>query len=212
MRILLKSIFGFVICPFLLHAQLSERPQYAPKKEKHQNVTDELGRKQGTWKFYNVDGSLGQDIEYLDGVKHGTIKRYYPGQKIMTETEYQYGIKEGSYKTYYYGGQLRTEGEFEGSKRISHWTNWYSNGTMQSEGEYVKGLKDGPWKYYNRKGDIINIVKFIKGKNQDMIAAEAKKLADKKAKDDKLKKQKVLITNPNTKLPKDTVKKKLPGS
>ncbi|MFZ7114918.1 MAG: hypothetical protein ACO1G9_06040, partial [Bacteroidota bacterium] len=43
--------------PLMLLAQGSEeKPKYAPGKEKHRNKTDEIGRKQGQWMFFNTFG------------------------------------------------------------------------------------------------------------------------------------------------------------
>ena len=82
---ILKIFFVCICMPLFLLSQSEEKPKYAPGKEKHRNKTDELGQKQGVWKFYNESGELTQEIEYVDDVRHGLSKKYYPFNKVMEE-------------------------------------------------------------------------------------------------------------------------------
>ncbi len=159
----------------LLVAQSEMKPRYAPRGEKHRNKTDELGRKQGNWKFYSEAGNIVWEAEYLDDIRHGVSKRYYSGGRIMRETTYEYGVKEGIYKRYYLNGQLKQEGQYESNKRTGVWSSWFSSGNMQNEGSYIKGFKDGIWKYYNQKGEIVNTIAFVKGRDQKQIEEEQRK-------------------------------------
>jgi len=156
------------------------KPKYAPRGEKHRNKTDDLGRKQGLWKHYNLDSDLTWEVEYLNDKRNGISKRFYANNKIMRETEYQFGIKDGSFKRYDYNGTILTEGEYDLGKKSSQWTNFYTNGQTRSEGQYIKGLKDGEWKYYNRRGDLVNTIMFRNGKDMRDIQLAEKKAADAK--------------------------------
>ena len=167
------------------YCQTSERPRYAPRSEKHTNKTDELGHRQGHWKFFAESGTITWELDYLDDIKHGLSRRYYSGGRIMRESEYEYGIREGLYKRYYLSGQLRQEGNYSSNKRSGKWTAWFSSGNIQSEGMYVDGFKEGEWNYYNQKGQLINTILFIKGRDRNELVA-----AEKKAAAEKLKKQK----------------------
>jgi antitoxin component YwqK of YwqJK toxin-antitoxin module len=185
MRVLLTLIFiGCYHC----YSQTAIHPKYAPRSEKHKNITDEIGRKQGTWKYYNESGAITLEVNYQDDIKHGLLKRYYAGGRIMRESEFEYGLREGFYKRYYPNGQLRQEGSYSGGKRTDAWTAWFSSGNIQSEGMYVNGVKEGEWKYYNQKGQLINTISFIKGKDQREIIAAEKKTAAEKLKRQKAKK------------------------
>lgn len=171
------------------YSQTSERPQFAPKSEKHRNKTDEIGRKQGHWKFYSESRTITWEIDYVDDVKHGLSRRYFSSGKVMREIEYEYGLREGTFKRYYLNGQVRQEGSYSSNKKTGTWTSWYSSGNMQSEGIYINGYKEGEWKYYNQKGMIINAIFFVKGRDQKEIVA-----AEKKAEAERLKKQKKVKT------------------
>lgn len=117
MKFILKLTALILLLPFLGFSQTEEKPKYAPGKEKHKNKTDEIGQKQGVWKFYNSGGELIHEIEYVNDVRHGMSKRFYPYSKIMEETEYQNGVKEGTYIRYFYSGNVKQEGEYlEGKK------------------------------------------------------------------------------------------------
>ena len=101
-KCLVLIVTVLALIPMVTSAQSEQKPKYAPGKEKHRNKTDEIGQKQGVWKYYNSGGELIHEIEYVNDVRHGMSKRFYPYGKIMEETEYQNGIKEGTYLRYFY--------------------------------------------------------------------------------------------------------------
>lgn len=188
----MKTPFLFLITVFLLtaesFAQTSQRPKYAPRKEKHRNKIDELNQKQGEWKFYNANHQLTNSIEYQNDVRVGMSKLYFPNQKVYEETEYQFGLKEGVYKKYYFSGQLQIEGLYMAGKKSEVWTTYYSNGVVKSEGRYLRGNKEGKWNYYNQKSELVNSINYKGGKDLAEIAAAEKKVIDaKKAADAKKK-------------------------
>lgn len=184
----LKTFILFVLvssCLGLL-GQEEIRPQYASgKNKKHRNKIDELGQKQGSWKYFNASGLLMSETEYLNNQKHGVSRTYYPYEKIMEEIEYQYGVKEGDYKKYFYSGQVAIEGEYSAGKKENKWTKYFSDGSVAWEGTYKRGLRDGDWKYYDRKGNVVSTISYKNG-----VDMAVQKMADdkKKAADDKKKK------------------------
>lgn len=74
MKILKQLVLLLFLLPAFAFAQREEKPRYAPGREKHRNKTDELGQRQGVWKYYNEAGELNQEIEYLDDVRNGVAK------------------------------------------------------------------------------------------------------------------------------------------
>src|SRR5947209_1444570 len=80
-------IFLFAL-PFYSHSQGEERPKYAPGKEKHRNKTDEFGRKQGIWVYYNFFGEKFLETPWINDHKEGVEKRYFFNGKTKEETEY----------------------------------------------------------------------------------------------------------------------------
>jgi antitoxin component YwqK of YwqJK toxin-antitoxin module len=139
-----------------LLAQDSERPKFAPFKEKHRNLRDEFDRKQGLWKLYSASQIIIADVNYLNDKKHGMSTRYYPHTgELMEQAEYFDGRKHGEYKKFYYTGATKTEGEYDLNKRTGYWVDYYLNtGEVRSEGTYDRGKKQGDWKFYNSQGDL----------------------------------------------------------
>ena len=83
-KLIILLVFLF---PGLSSGQLSqkkeEKPKYAPSKEKHKNKTDELGRMQGTWMFFNFFGEKIWEIDYVNDRKEGMAKKFYAYNKVM---------------------------------------------------------------------------------------------------------------------------------
>lgn len=147
----------FLLLTLPLSGQIEERPQYAPRSEKHKNVRDELGRKQGLWKYYNRERVLTIEITYLNDIKHGPSIRHNSYNGVVTEESgYFNGKRDGEYKRYNYNGTLTTEGNYAMGRRIGNWVTYYVvNGEKRTEGAYnTNGKKDGNWKYYTSKGTM----------------------------------------------------------
>lgn len=146
-------------------AQESERPKFAPPKEKHRNVRDEFDRKQGLWKLYSASRIIIAEVNYLNDKKHGMSMRYYPHTgELMEQAEYYDGKKHGEYKRFYYTGSTKTEGEYDTNKRIGYWVDYYLNtGEVRSEGAYERGQKHGDWKYYDSQGELKATYSYEKG-------------------------------------------------
>ncbi len=135
----------------------SKKSENAPKKShlvKGENRKDELGRKQGTWKFFNSESYLVYEVNYLNDVKHGVSRRYHAGTGTqIEEANYFNGKLDGDYRSYFVAGQVKSEGSYTNGKRNGEWANYYAvNGEKKSEGAYVMGIKQGEWKYYHSKG------------------------------------------------------------
>ena len=164
-RIKYLIISMLLIAPFLLQAQYSKRPKFAPRKDKHRNVKDNFDRKQGLWKLYSASHLIIAEIEYLNDKKHGMSMRYYPHTgEMMEQAEYFDGKRHGEYRKFYYTGATKTEGEYDLNKRVGYWVNYYHNtGEIRSEGSYERGKKHGDWKYYNSKGDLKYTYTYDKG-------------------------------------------------
>src|SRR5712671_4456487 len=124
----------WLVCAFLLLVPLltfaqakEEKPKYAPSKEKHKNKTDELGRAQGMWMYFNFFGEKIAEIEYVNDRKEGMAKKFYAYNKIMEEQEYVGGVKDGSYTKYFYSGQTAMEGNYVSGKKDGKWVRYFED-------------------------------------------------------------------------------------
>ncbi|MCB9191902.1 MAG: hypothetical protein H6603_10425 [Flavobacteriales bacterium] len=158
-------ILMLTTAPLLLFGQSSDRPKFAPWKEKHRNVKDDFDRKQGLWKLYSASRLLIAEIEYQNDKKHGMSRRYYPHTgELMEEAEYFDSKRHGSYRKFYYTGSTKSEGEYDKNRRSGYWVNYYHNtGEVRSEGNYELGKKIGDWKYYDSQGDLKYTYTYEKG-------------------------------------------------
>ncbi len=165
------------------------RPQYQPRSDKHRNKIDELGRKQGLWKYYTNDGTLFMEITFQNDVKHGPSTRhatatgviieesnYFNGKRdgeyrrynlkniIISEGQYDNNRKSGKWVTYYpVNGEKKSEGEYVSGKREGLWVYYSSKGKLSAQGQYKYGLREGEWTYYTPDGSVAETKKFIKG-------------------------------------------------
>ncbi len=195
LKFLASLIFLFstlFILPDTSRAQATEeKPKYAPGKEKHRNRTDEIGRKQGKWMFYNTFGEKISEIDFVNDKKEGIERKFYGYDRVKEETEFLAGVKDGQYSKYYFSSQIQFEGAYKDGKKDSKWTRYFEDGSIRQEGSYNNGKKDGVWKTYNRKGNVVSQVTYKDGVDTQVIDAkkkkdeEAKKAAEKKAADKK---------------------------
>lgn len=190
----LTVVFG----GFLLNTERSvaqateEKPKYSPGKEKNRNKTDEIGRKQGKWVFYNTFGEKISEIDFVNDQKEGVERRFYGYDRVKEETEYLAGVKEGQYTRYYFSSQVQLEGSYKDGKKDGKWTRYFEDGSNRQEGSYINGKKDGAWKTYNRKGNVVGQATYKEGIDVDVIEAkkkkaeESKKAAEKRTTDKKV--------------------------
>lgn len=156
----------FLLLAFTIHvssyAQTSVRPLNGPKSERH--VTDELGRRQGVWRYYYYyNGDIREEIIYVNNLMEGVNKKYYYGKKLQSECNYLGGRKDGDYKRYYLSGKIAVEGKYSFGKKDGQWITYYEEGQVKSEKEYNKGVKEGNWKIYNKKEIVISDVTYKNG-------------------------------------------------
>jgi hypothetical protein len=179
--LLLVLFSGLIVHPFNSYAQAKEeKPKYAPGKEKHRNRTDEIGRKQGKWIFYNTFGEKISEIDFVNDQKEGIDRRFYGYDRVREETEYLAGVKDGQYTKYYFSSQVQLEGNYKDGKKDGKWTRYFEDGSNRQEGNYKRGKKDGLWKTYNRKGNVVGQVEYKEGINVAELEAKKQKEADAK--------------------------------
>ncbi len=166
-------------------SQKEEKPKYAPGKEKGRNKTDEIGRKQGKWLFYNTFGEKISEIDFVNDQKEGVERKFFSYDKVKEETEYLAGVKEGQYSKYFFSGQVSQEGNYKDGKKDGKWTRYFEDGSIRQEGAYKVGKKDGVWKSYNRKGTVVAQATYKEGIDVDVLDAQKKKADDDKKSADK---------------------------
>jgi antitoxin component YwqK of YwqJK toxin-antitoxin module len=158
----LKVAFLLIIISFsfsgLLFSQneIEIRPRYAPASDKHRNVYDEMGLKQGLWKYYTRDGILYYEITFQNDIKHGPCIRHHTANGVVVEeSNYFNGKRDGEYRRFSFTGSLITEGSYSNNRKTDKWTSYYAvNGEKKNEGYYISGKRSGPWVYFTSKGKL----------------------------------------------------------
>lgn len=92
--------------------------------------TYEHGERVGTWRITYRDGTLVDEVEYVDGQKHGLQRKFTVEGAPLEEITWDHGEKTGPARTF------------------------YPDGDLQSEGEYRQGLRQGTWIYYTPEGEV----------------------------------------------------------
>ena len=87
--------------------------------------------------FYN--GTVEEEMYFLDGEYHGAKKMYFLNGKLKEETTYVYGEKHGKKTTYYENGNKKEEKMF--SNDIEHGMSFFYDkvGKLKKKKDYFNG-------------------------------------------------------------------------
>jgi len=79
--------------------------------------------KQGKWFYYNEDGTIFKEIEYLNDNEHGLFIRYHDNGKIAVKSNYKEGKHDGPGIEYDENGSVREEWIYKDGNffLINHW-------------------------------------------------------------------------------------------
>ena len=84
----------------------------------------------GVSKYWSEDGTLINEVEYLNGILHGTWKEYYPSGKIKSITEYKFDKKDGLQIIYYENGNKKNQTSFKEGIQSSERLRWTPVGKL----------------------------------------------------------------------------------
>jgi uncharacterized protein len=143
-------------------------------------------RNVGHWRYFNEQGILQSEGDYVNGKKQGTWQEYYPSGKVSSSGLYENDVAVGNWKYFFEDGTISTSGDFVGGKKNGYWSAYNPAGKLKSEitynggsGEYreyfpggklklkgmvLEGKNQGLWKYYYEDGKLEGECEFDKGK------------------------------------------------
>ena len=117
-----------------------------------QNGQFKDGMKEGYWREYDHDGSLGKKEHFRKGELHGRSEYHYiNGQKIIEN--YIDGKLNGRWEWYYANGKLEELRIFKDDRIIS-WDHYFENGQLSWRENYKDGKAQGLWEYFNEDGSL----------------------------------------------------------
>jgi antitoxin component YwqK of YwqJK toxin-antitoxin module len=132
----------------------------------------------GLWKFYNVNGKVKQEANYIKGKLNGSFKEYndfgelilielyqnglingkqerFNNQKIkISEANFIKGIAEGEEKIYYDSGKLKIQRSYKQGKLDGVAKGYFENGKTSTEENFKVGKQDGLCKKYFESGSV----------------------------------------------------------
>lgn len=148
----------------------------------------------GFWKFYNLNGKVKEEANYIKGKLNGSFKEYndfgdliliefyqnglingkqerFNNQKIkISEASFINGIAEGEEKIYYDSGKLKIQRSYKQGKLDGVAKGYFENGKMSSEENYKNGKKNGVSKKYFDSGGVNEEANY----NDDFIVGQIK--------------------------------------
>jgi antitoxin component YwqK of YwqJK toxin-antitoxin module len=130
---------------------------------------------------YFENGTVRSTGGYVDGKKEGTHRTYNEDGSVSTGEVYKGGLKvgeglvdaqggyQGSWKLYYPTGELKAEGAYENSNRTGDWIFYHPTGKIEHKAKYLNGLPHGPWKWYYENGVLRREESFRRGKEEGVV-------------------------------------------
>jgi antitoxin component YwqK of YwqJK toxin-antitoxin module len=99
------------------------------------------GKLEGKRWLYNKDGSISEELHYLNGFPEGKEVKYFPDGTIQQIGFYQEGYEVGEWKKFHTNGELKQVTEYaEEGKLNGEVRTYYSTGELKGVSEFVNGV------------------------------------------------------------------------
>ncbi|MCW3104470.1 MAG: TonB family protein [Bacteroidetes bacterium] len=93
------------------------------------------GRKEGLWKFANIEGNHSYEGNYHDDKKNGEWN-YYRDKKLLAKVYFKDDLADSLWQSYYEGGQLQGQMNSHSGKLNGIYRLYYENGVVARESGY----------------------------------------------------------------------------
>lgn len=97
----------------------------------------------GKAKALHKNGTVKQEITFVNGVKEGAYMTWFPSGKKESIKYYKDNKLEGAVITWYENGSYERKVEFLNNKKHGKFESFYENGQVKEGGIYVNGKKSG---------------------------------------------------------------------
>jgi antitoxin component YwqK of YwqJK toxin-antitoxin module len=129
------------------------------------------GDRDGTWYYYNSDGSIQVVMLYARGQlikerkENGTFREYYDDEQLKREVTYRKGRREGPFAEYHANGRWvmkpvqpdPTMGAPADVERV------LEGQTKRLEGTYVNDQLEGEVREYDERGRLVKTTRYAAG-------------------------------------------------
>ena len=73
----------------------------------------------GVWKFWNEDGKLAREVEYLSGIRERAAREWHPNGTLAVEGFYVAGEREGQWRWWDANGKITRETAYSAGAPVS---------------------------------------------------------------------------------------------
>jgi uncharacterized protein len=108
-------------------------------------ITDDKGRKTGSWIWYDDEGRVQSTGDYLLDLKEGEWQFFHPNGQTLQEGSFQEGKLNGSWVWYYPNGEIHRKEFYRRGKEDGLFQEWDASGKLISVGLYESGYKQEKW-------------------------------------------------------------------
>lgn len=121
-------------------------------------------KKEGPWKFYDLQGVLKNVSQYEDDKLNGESVTYHLNGRIYKSEVYEDDVPNGPWSEYYDDGTIKAEGSNKDGIPDGAIKHYHPNGILMIQGQYSKGLMDGVWIKFHSNGKIEVTTKYKDGR------------------------------------------------
>ncbi|TBW26794.1 toxin-antitoxin system YwqK family antitoxin [Gramella sp. KN1008] len=106
---------------------------FTPHREKNsEGLYDISGGRTGVWKYYDDNGILTENGNYIDDKPNGLVTLYFNSGKKDSEVNYVNGKMQGYAVFYFPNGQIQNHGLYENDLKQGVWKEYYIDGTPKA--------------------------------------------------------------------------------
>ena len=90
------------------------------------------------------------------GVRNGMVQEFFVDGTLKEEVHYLEGVQQGAKKVWYANGQVAKIGNMLDDRWHGKYEEWYEDGNSKVIGQYVDGKQDGEWLFFDKEGNLVS--------------------------------------------------------
>ena len=96
-------------------------------------------------------------------VRNGMVQEFFVDGTLKEEVHYLEGVQQGAKKVWYANGQVAKIGNMLDDRWHGKYEEWYEDGNSKVIGQYVDGKQDGEWLFFDKEGKELPSLTFKNG-------------------------------------------------
>jgi antitoxin component YwqK of YwqJK toxin-antitoxin module len=110
------------------------------------------GSQDSVWLFYHPEGKLAAKQQYHDQRLHGKQYQWYANGQLKSVVKMLEGLPDSISLSWYSNGKIERQQEHDAGEPIGTWERYYTDGTLAEKQEYIGGQPDGLHKTWHLNG------------------------------------------------------------